>query len=369
MNSICILWRLLTIVLPTLLGSASSSQEFILSGYFRNATTALSLFSSTTRARYLTDVIYDSVQVLENGTLTTDISSLLSILSDESSASYNTWIHVTGKLGSVAQDSLAKRQFLHQLSSIWYNQKSQNRIHGFDLDFHADESLKLSPAPANQLIGLLQSLRTELPTTKLSVRLAPTQGRFASALQSFVDRIHIVTYDYDGDNTVGYSASFQSFQQTLHEFVDTYRVEPKKLIVGIPTFGRHIQLDFDQYPLSLKPIQQIEHEIRQHVNRTDFNLYGSSNQQRFQAYHGGHGFWKWYGFESPYLLQQKVDLVKEFQLGGLYFSNLEYATNSGMLEFVSKTIRPPPSSAPASVQKARAGNHNGAQTIEAADEL
>ena len=367
MNSAFLLW-LLTTVLPSLLGSASaSSQELILSGYFQKNATALP-FGPTTRARYLTDVLYDSVQVLENGTLANNVSSPLSMFSGES-ASCNTWIHVTGTLGLVAQDSLAKRQFLHQLSSIWYNQKSQNRIHGFDLDFHADESLKHSPAPANQLIGLLQSIRTELPTAKLSVRLAPTQGRFASALQAFVDRIHVATYDYDGDNTVGYPASFQSFQQTIHEFVDQYRVDPQKLIVGIPTFGRHIQLDFDQYPLSLKPIQQIEHEIRQHVNRTDFNLYGSSNQQRFQAYHGGHGFWKWYGFESPYLLQQKVDLVKEFQLGGLYFSNLEYATNSGMLEFVSKTIRPPPSSAPASVQKARAGNHNGAQTIEAADEL
>ena len=33
-----------------------------------------------------------------------------------------------------------------------------------------------------------------------------------------------------------------------------------------------------------------------------------------------------YGFESPSLLQQKLDLDKEFQLVGIYLSQLDFAT-------------------------------------------
>ena len=65
-----------------------------------------------------------------------------------------------------------------------------------------------------------------------------------------------------------------------------------------------------------------------------------------------------YGFESPSLLQEKLDLVKEwFQLGGIhYLSQLKFATHD-MLALVSDmTIRPPPL-APALVQKGQKNNY------------
>jgi chitinase len=185
----------------------------------------------------LTDILYFSAEPTDDGSLdssrlTEDVLSNLLLMKQR----YGTHVYVSlggdqrsGSFSAVTTQADLRNTFVQSLIHFG----TDHQLDGFDFDWEFPSTA----AELDGYIGLMQAVQAG--GFKVTVALAPSEDIPASRF-AFADRIHIMSYDRGSRHS-----TYEQAVQDTQLFIDA-GLDPKKLALGIPFYGRNMQSPHDE---------------------------------------------------------------------------------------------------------------------------
>ncbi len=187
-------------------------------------------------------------------------------------------------------------------------------ISGIDLDFFQPRTMD---ELENYVLFLSEAItQWHQYGLKVSLTLHPGLGRYIpSNIFQLLDRIHFMTYDMIRGGSENYHASLSKVREATEDLL-RHEVAGHKVLLGIPVYARHLS-----NPSQVKTFGEIYDGIKL---ESESNANTSEETKKFlqgdvdASLHS----WDGYEWESPTRIRAKIDLAKEFKLGGVFFWEL-----------------------------------------------
>lgn len=289
------------------------------------------------RSEGLTDLIVFSVQPTAKGEVDLiDLSSsaLDSIRRAKAAQKFRLWLTVGGwgrssGFAATAANPELRKNFISELSFF----VTKEGFDGVDFDWEHPKNAK---EQADYALLIAEAKAHFEPKKKFVSTTVPSWLELPKSIWKDVDRIHLVSYDYEGRHS--------TFEQAKRDadFLIKKGAPAWKLHLGVPLYGRKITEKGQGQALGIAEI------IRQFNPKPEVDEAGG------------------YFFNGPETLKNKVSLAREMNLGGIFAWEIgqdsSVAENSMLRQILNAArptsatqLRPDPKPAPATGRQSGKG--------------
>ncbi|KAJ8680394.1 hypothetical protein QAD02_016181 [Eretmocerus hayati] len=259
------------------------------------------------------------------------------------------WNEGSPKYSEVVSSPSKRKNFVKSVLEFL----KEHDFDGFDLDWEYPNQRGGKPSDKENFVSLLRELKEAFEGKNLilsaavgSAETSASQSYLIAKVAKYLDFINLMTYDLHGrwDKKTGinaplYPASKEQNQDRLLN-VDasvnywiSQGAPPKKLVLGVPLYGRSFKLDNPSMngigapasqganpgPYTNEPGMLGYNEICENLKYKAWKEVFHEEQRVPYAYKGD----QWVGYDNERSLEEKADYVKKMGLGGMMVWSLE----------------------------------------------